>query len=1069
MQSGSSYDLGRIRVVTTLRDLVEKGRLDKDAVKEEHGFWYKGKWTKGTAIHVAALDPNGIDYLEELLKLGAEIEAKAIGTKTFEEKHLTIESYLQPIHIAAGTGNIEVIKALCNAVLEDQRHEDDEERTRPLLDAKTQQREIQHLGEGRTTVKGPVDHYCPIHDAIFKGHAQAVSCLLELRADPNTTNVNKQTPMHLCAKLVSEKPELWGAAVKLKQAGANLTLCDKADKTPLMAAILAGVDCDKRLNVFVRPCFADLKDAVEEDPSVALALLRDGEAWFKGMTDVGLAKKWNYELPKAKDLVMLMTSAPSVAARVMEILTREPKVTNSWFNPLPRHARRDVITRRSLLYTKEPSWDKEYSLKENDRGYGDKFRYCIKHKRTTSVRMTKLLKHGMVKLIRQLFPDKKVTETGRVNIKMLHVPDIIIFDVFYALSLLTSDGDDLSIFKKAGTQAILDFSWTHIVRRAYTVDLLLRSIELFALLFAAVNPPTGALTDNSQLLGLWSYLTMMATRDLIWEVGQMRGHWVSLKTMRTYVTNSMNAVDWSNIAVHCYFCWSLPLREEGFYDMSQRKLLAMISCLRWVQFLYRLGAYRFGTLGFKIVSIFKSFFEIRAIALITLFLFMAFAHAFAALGVPGQESVLPTFLNAFRLLFLGDGDGIDFVLALGSTDGTGNDGTETWLSAACLYGSAVIFCICVLNLFIAVHSEAYNSVVAKVEEHFYASRASVCLERMLQPRISYCIIDRPITVYLVIAITGVAVWSLLVAVKQPVAVAVLLATALLGDLVLRNRLWDERGNDPWACCGRRRAQVQPNEDRGNPDEARPIQPGSLNSTLRAHGTPLPDDNLSSTSSTADDAAPNMENSDMNMGPKFYLMWCDRNDDKKQDDEGSEDDSAVTERLDAMDKKFGDVEKRTERMERYLSTLVATLCPEVEQDLNRSLGGTSLLSPKLGQQPLSRRRATQIGSLSGTMPPTSSQGSQARPKAGPKPPSGSPPVMGSESPKLLHAVPSTPCADRPLVQATTTQASPVTTERGEYVSETELTLHVRTRVTPEAPHGEPVTLQGRDLHTLAEGS
>lgn len=76
---------------------------------------------------------------------------------------------------------------------------------------------------------------------------------------------------------------------------------------------------------------------------------------------------------------------------------------------------------------------------------------------------------------------------------------------------------------------------------------------------------------------------------------------------------------------------------------------------------------------------------------------------------------------------LEDGDGIDFVLQLG--EGEVDRDTTMWI----MMGASIIFCIFVLNLFIAVHGAAYQEAQSVVKESFYCSRAKICLLSLMQP------------------------------------------------------------------------------------------------------------------------------------------------------------------------------------------------------------------------------------------------------------------------------------------------------------------------------------------------
>merc|ERR1719221_706548 len=89
---------------------------------------------------------------------------------------------------------------------------------------------------------------------------------------------------------------------------------------------------------------------------------------------------------------------------------------------------------------------------------------------------------------------------------------------------------------------------------------------------------------------------------------------------------------------------------------------------------------------------------------------------------------------AFRLLLLGDGDGIDFVL---DVDDVGYEygGLQTGspITRAFFMAAVLIFCILLLNLFIAVISQAYSKAFHDGANLHQQERAAICLNCMLQP------------------------------------------------------------------------------------------------------------------------------------------------------------------------------------------------------------------------------------------------------------------------------------------------------------------------------------------------
>lgn len=224
-------------------------------------------------------------------------------------------------------------------------------------------------------------------------------------------------------------------------------------------------------------------------------------------------------------------------------------------------------------------------------------------------------------------------------------------------------------------------------------------------------------------------------------------------------------------------------------EKVSRALLAAASFVKWVKLMTSLSAY--GFLGPQLLAITSSFFEIGGITTVLIFYFCAFAHTFAALRVTlsnSAKTIYEVALNSVKLLLAGDGDGINFVLQLGGRQEEG-DGITLFV----LFGAIFLFVLCVLNLFIAVHGEAYGKAAAMRQENFYAHRAGVCVKVMMQPSLKCCCSLHPTLVYWLIILPGFAIWAGLVNIPveemRYVAAVQLLAHLLFADAVLARAPW----------------------------------------------------------------------------------------------------------------------------------------------------------------------------------------------------------------------------------------------------------------------------------------
>jgi len=146
-------------------------------------------------------------------------------------------------------------------------------------------------------------------------------------------------------------------------------------------------------------------------------------------------------------------------------------------------------------------------------------------------------------------------------------------------------------------------------------------------------------------------------------------------------------------------------------------------------------AFQLLCIGELVLPVILSLLAIKGIFMIAVLLFMAFCHAFWAQNNNYDEITFPqVIIGAFRLLLFADGDGIDSVLELGGKDGIDDvdgigsiDGKSviTWNWVLFVVAS-IVFCICILNLFIAQHGHEFEKVQNRVKSHFFKMRAVDC-------------------------------------------------------------------------------------------------------------------------------------------------------------------------------------------------------------------------------------------------------------------------------------------------------------------------------------------------------
>ncbi|CAE8585123.1 unnamed protein product, partial [Polarella glacialis] len=245
----------------------------------------------------------------------------------------------------------------------------------------------------------------------------------------------------------------------------------------------------------------------------------------------------------------------------------------------------------------------------------------------------------------------------------------------------------------------------------------------------------------------------------------------------------------------------------GFAEYSLKEMpifLAILVLARWLQLTWTCRAFSWA--GERILPIMHaSFGQMSGIFVVTGGILAGFANAFLALEI-GFEDMdhFSVVLGSLRLLLLGDGDGIDMVLGLDGAPQEGSPVTFVFLVIA-----VVVFCICVLNLFIAVHGEAYEKAHEKAHISFVQERATICLQCLLRPSwppacFKYKFPYRK-GAYLVLMVLVLPCWVMMLRVPalHPGLPSALLFVALaFGDSILVQKKWDKECEDQyylWIC------------------------------------------------------------------------------------------------------------------------------------------------------------------------------------------------------------------------------------------------------------------------------
>lgn len=678
------------------------------ATHQNFTFTWKSRKCKGLAIHIAAMHKCGFEVFSQLLELKANLHDEcsyiAFGK----------EGRAQPILLAAGRGHVKNVKDLLSL--------------RADIHA-----------QGR---HDNIPHASALHEAAFAGHSAVAKLLIRQGASIFLTDSKQQTPLHTAAR--AGAAEIANMLLKRQADPADK---DEDEMTPLKLAIGCGKFPDDRLSLLAQPIKSDyMWIALSTSPCRMEEVLRKYSSRELACHDRQSQESPTVEDFDLSDFLHLMKHAPRLAEALLAATTNTPE-SQSNHHPLPLHAylNCDMLCE----YVPELYW--AYDAEKSGRGcpqWHDNLAPPRKNIRSRKHRSSERIRPSGALLANKgwqdFATDMSKSQLSRVEIKQLQLQGIMCVSVFHELSKTKL----LSIFQLPAVQAIVQCMWDKFVRHYYTRCVVYHCLELLLLVVLTVMP-RGHHYDYVRLRA-WSMILVISTRDACREFGRIYGYTCRLKDPRSYLRHYKSPFKLfrvTSIALCCSYSWIVMLtrtEDDGTNSFMSPiyMTLAVFSC--WMHLLSMLCVCSWYDVGKSIIPILSCLEAMTGIIVILLITYAAFLHAFLVLEVSDivyaqslkdldLDRTFQLVTDSVRILFVGDGDPIDKRLKV-DFEGDASGGHVKAFNQLVVIAACVFFSTCILNLFVGVYANAYNSFQQKAPQLFLQQRYQQCLHCMLQPQ-----------------------------------------------------------------------------------------------------------------------------------------------------------------------------------------------------------------------------------------------------------------------------------------------------------------------------------------------
>jgi len=292
----------------------------------------------------------------------------------------------------------------------------------------------------------------------------------------------------------------------------------------------------------------------------------------------------------------------------------------------------------------------------------------------------------------------------------------------------------------------------------------------------------------------WSISCAVAIREIHDQVFELIHYKIKLNQVSLFFCNWQH---WLNLSTYFLILVVSFQTARTLNPAENKQLLAFIALVAWGHMIASLRVSR--VVSQTLLPLLKSFLGTSSIVLMCATFAFAYLHVFCILE---QEFSMRTTEGLIRLLFLADGGGIQMVLGLGDAPSEGTPFNQVLLLLV-----GFTFCICVLNLFIAVHGRAYHDAILEASIIYERERAHMCVVAFFLPFWQ----GRPIPNCSLIGLALVigAIWFVLLLydglITQILAVLVLVVGQIVCSCILLQRPWKlQATGDPdksylWIC------------------------------------------------------------------------------------------------------------------------------------------------------------------------------------------------------------------------------------------------------------------------------